>query len=139
MRALTGRDGANGWCPADQVGEVVHAHDVSQIPRPASLAQCPELLAKQFGQRIAQNAVARKRGVAVLMPDFPSYGTVDEHLVSGEIELDLGRDRLSAWAALGKSSLSGVVSAPVAPPPECSRVQRELNARLFPDPVGDLS
>jgi hypothetical protein len=55
--ALAGECRSDGLLPADQVGMTVHVHDVVEIPGPAPLGECPQLLGEQFGNRVAQHIV----------------------------------------------------------------------------------
>ena len=67
----------------------VHVHDVVQVARPASLGERAQLLPEQLDQRVTDHAVSRQGSVAVLVADRRGRGLVDEHLVGGEVELDL--------------------------------------------------
>ena len=131
----------NSDCPdlADQVRMAVEMNDVVEVAGSAAFGERTDLLGREIRDRVGERAVRGQRLVAVGVDNPASYRPVDECLVAGEVELDLGQRRRRGWTAESDPCLRRGVAAQVLAAPEGALSERDLESRLLVEPVADAA
>lgn len=85
----------NSDCPdlADQVRMAVEMNDVVKVAGSAAFGERADLLCREIRDRVGEGSSCGQRLITVRVDNGASYRPVDECLVTGEIELDLGQRR----------------------------------------------
>jgi hypothetical protein len=109
----------------------VEMNDVVEVAGSAAFGERADLLGGEVRDRVGERASCGQRLITVGVDNAASYWPMDECLITGEVELELGQRRGCGWTAERDPCFRRGVATQVLAAPDRAPIERDLESRLL--------